>query len=421
MPDLNSALSTITRFADHPPIDPAPEPEIERRAGALRRRRRARRSSAAALVLVVGLAAGAARLGGADEGPGRTLTTDSSPATDGEVDPAALIDQVIDTIEQHAYHLPPGTVAGWRERAPEVAAAATATTSPGGVPGDPVVAPDRFIELMLGELQRNAAADLGTWDGASYRREQPSEGQTSLRPMGEVRDGVGYLTLLPISAGPTTAAGADYIATAHDALGLTPCGWVIDVRALGSDVHSDLGTMLAALAPLLGPGPAVGYRDRDGATHTYVVGDDGALTLGDEEVAPAHGDGVSFTDVPVALLQGPATRWSWEAVVIGFRGRPGVRTFGAPTGGHTIVTERFPLDDGSFLVLTTGMAVDRDGTAYDGVTQIAPGESHPATAAQTEAATSWLAAEPSCAAGPQRTVGDQLEDLTGADSAAVSP
>jgi hypothetical protein len=421
MPDLDAALATISRFADRPPFAPRPEPEVERRAGALRRHRRARRSGAAAIVLVVGLAAGAAGLRGGDESTGSRLTTGSSPATDGGAATATLLDQVIDTIERHAYHLPPGRVAEWRERAPEVAAAAARpSASPDGVSTDPVVDPDRFIELILAELARNAAADLGTWDWASYRRERPSDGQTSLRPMAEVRDGVGYLTLPPISAGPTADAGADYIATGQDALGLDACGWVVDVRALGSDVHSDLGTILAALAPLLGPGPTVGHRDRDGATRTYVVGDDGAVTAGADEVAPARGDGASFTDVPVALLQGPATRWSWEEVVIGFRGRPGVRTFGAPTGGHTMATERFALDDGSVMVLTTGVAVDRNGTGYDGVTPIAPDELLPATRSQTEAATSWLAAQPSCATSPERTA-DQLDDLMEAGSAAVSP
>jgi carboxyl-terminal processing protease len=397
MPDLDSALATITAFADSPPFAPPPQADVERRARTLQRRRRARRSGVAAVAVVMALAAGAVGLGGGDEGTGRTLTTDAPRPRLRPADTAAFLDQAVGTIEEHAYHTDPSTIARWRAEATQIMV--EAATLPGDGRTDPGDDPELFVESVLGELQRNFAADLGRWTSASYRRDRPGAGQTSLRPLGEVRNGIGYLTLPPISVGPTSASGVDYIATAHDALTMPACGWVIDQRALGSDARSDLGTMLAALAPVLGPGPTVGYRDRHGATRTYVVGDDGGVTFGGAEVVPAP-DAVSFTDVPVALMQGPATRWSWEGLVIGFRGRPATRTFGSPTGGLTMGTEQFPLDDGSTLVLTTGVALDRAGNVYGGATPIEPDESHAATRAQTDAATTWIAGQSSCANAP---------------------
>jgi carboxyl-terminal processing protease len=410
MPDLDSALATITGFADSPPFAAAPQADVERRARTRQRRRRARRSGVAAVAVVVALAAGAVGLRGGDEGTGR-LTTDTTLPTVRPVDPDALLDQVIDTIDEHAFHTNPSTIARWRDEAAPIMAEAAATP-PGDTRTDPHTDPELFVRSMLGELQRNFAADLGRWTAASYRRDWPGAGQTSLRPLGEVRNGVGYLTLPPIGAGPASSAGTDYIATAHDALTMPACGWVIDQRALGSDVRSDLATMLAALAPVLGPGPTVGYRDRHGATRTYVVADDGSMTFGEETVAPAPDGGVSFTDAPVAVIQGPATRWSWEGLVIGFRGRPATRTFGSPTGGLTMGTEQFPLDDGSTLVLTTGVAVDRAGNVYGGATPIEPDEPHAATRAQTQAATTWITGQATCGAASDDPLGDELEDLT---------
>jgi carboxyl-terminal processing protease len=399
MPDLDSALATITGFADHPPFAPPPETAIERRARKRQRRRRARRSGVAAVAVVMALAAGAVGLRGSDEDTGSRLTTDAPRPRLRPEDTAAFLDQVITTMEEHAYHTDPSTIAGWREGAARIMARA-ADSPPGDTRTDPHADPELFVQSMLGQLQRNFAAD---WPGG---------GQTSLRPLGEVRNGIGYLTLPPIGAGLASAAGADYIATAHDALTMPACGWVIDQRALGSDVRSDLATMLAALAPVLGPGPTVGYRDRHGATRTYVVADDGSMTFGEETVAPAPDGGVSFTDAPVAVIQGPATRWSWEGLVIGFRGRPATRTFGSPTGGLTMGTEQFPLDDGSTLVLTTGVAVDRAGNVYGGATPIEPDESHAATRAQTQAATTWITGQATCGAASDDPLGDELEDLT---------
>jgi hypothetical protein len=72
---------------------------------------------------------------------------------------------------------------------------------------------------------------------------------------------------------------------------------------------------------------------------------------------------------PVAVLVGPATASSGEALAIAFRGRPSTRLFGATTRGLTTSNRVFPLSDGSLLNLSTAAFADRTGTSYpNGVT-----------------------------------------------------
>lgn len=382
MPDLDTALATITRFAERPPIARPPDEDVARRARSLRRKRRIRRSSAAALVVVVGVAGVAVGLrAGGDDGA-RSVVSDTPPTTR-TVEPGEFLDEVIDIIEAEAYDADPDWVAGWREQA--VAVAATARTA-----GETY----RFIEGMRGMVG----------PGPTIVSPPPVQHQADDRtapspaPTSEVVGDVGFLTLPPIPSGATSESGTAYIATAHDLLDADVCGWIVDLR-VPEPVRSasDLGTMLSAVAPLLGPGTTVGYRDRTGATTTWDIGEDGAVSFGEEEVAPGSDEAMG-PDLPVAVLQRWSTSGTWEALLMALRGEPDVRTFGLPSGGRSTGTETFTLSDGSLLVLRTSLPVDRNGTGYDGPIapdeQVAPRGTR--TDPQREAAAAWLATQPSC-------------------------
>src|SRR5206468_4322951 len=58
------------------------------------------------------------------------------------------------------------------------------------------------------------------------------------------------------------------------------------------------------------------------------------------------------------------TASSGEAITISFRGRPGARSFGAPTAGLSTGNEEYALPDGSMLFLTTSIEADRIGHRY---------------------------------------------------------
>lgn len=99
---------------------------------------------------------------------------------------------------------------------------------------------------------------------------------------------------------------------------------------------------------------------------------------------------------PVAVLVGPTTASSGEAVAIAFRGRSLTRLFGATTRGLTTSNRVFPLSDGSLLNLTTAAFADRMGTQYEnGVT---PDElwTGPPDVGKDSLPLNWLSAQPAC-------------------------
>jgi C-terminal processing protease CtpA/Prc len=81
----------------------------------------------------------------------------------------------------------------------------------------------------------------------------------------------------------------------------------------------------------------------------------------------------------VAVLTGPRTGSSGEAVTISFIGRPHTRSFGLPTAGLSTANATFPLPDGSMILLTTAVEADRNGKRYG--EKIEPDEVIPLAAA----------------------------------------
>jgi C-terminal processing protease CtpA/Prc len=63
----------------------------------------------------------------------------------------------------------------------------------------------------------------------------------------------------------------------------------------------------------------------------------------------------------VAVITGPRTFSSGEAVTVAFRERPRTRSFGLPTGGLSTTNAGFPLPDGSAIYLTVAVDADRTG------------------------------------------------------------
>lgn len=150
--------------------------------------------------------------------------------------------------------------------------------------------------------------------------------------------------------------------------------------------------MLTGLAPLLGEGRIGAFQFGDGRREDWRLDSTGSLWLGDE---CAHrstwplDDGL--TGSPVAVLIGPQTASSGEAVAIAFSGRPVSRTFGLQTKGISTSNDMFDLCDGASLAITVARFVDRHGKVFGGSVQ--PDErtallGEPAI----EAATNWVLA-----------------------------
>ena len=138
------------------------------------------------------------------------------------------------------------------------------------------------------------------------------------------------------------------------------CGWIVDVR---ENSGGNLLPMLAGLRPFLGDGPLVTfeYPDRTSVIWTYAdYLDEARSRYGFHDFRPTQYQLREPAD-PVAVLLGPVTASSGEAVVLAFRGRPVTRSFGYMTQGLTTANQGFRLPDGAMLGLTVAVMADREG------------------------------------------------------------
>ncbi|MEO8259828.1 MAG: S41 family peptidase [Acidobacteriota bacterium] len=173
-----------------------------------------------------------------------------------------------------------------------------------------------------------------------------------------------------------------------------PCGWIVDLRQNGG---GNMWPMLAGVGPLLGIGKIGAFIDRQGAESSWFYSD--GRTQEDVRTR-ARVIGLPYQvreqATPVAVLLGPATASSGEAVAVAFRQRPNTRTFGQRTRGLSTANELFRLNDGAAINLSVSIFADRRGHRYpDGVE---PDEATPAAALDVipPAAHAWLAGQPPC-------------------------
>jgi len=149
-------------------------------------------------------------------------------------------------------------------------------------------------------------------------------------------------------------------------------GWIVDLR---HDTGGNMWPMVNGLYPLLGAGDVGAFRNRAGVVTPW----------GSRPTAGCHLD---LPQSRVAVLIGPRTASSGEAVAVAFRARPEVRFFGQPTAGLATSNQGFPLPDGGSLILTTGIMLDRAGEAYP--QGISPEVLVPVYQEAIEAAAGWL-------------------------------
>ncbi len=125
-------------------------------------------------------------------------------------------------------------------------------------------------------------------------------------------------------------------------------GWIIDLR---QNTGGNMWPMLSGLHSLLGDGDIGAIRDRKGVVTPWRAR--GSRTCG-----------VDLSRSRVAVLVGPKTASSGEAVAVAFRARPATRFFGQPTAGLATSNRAYALPDGGALRLTTAVMLDRSGAAY---------------------------------------------------------
>lgn len=244
-------------------------------------------------------------------------------------------------------------------------------------------------------------------DGHSYfmppdrvaELEDGSLAAASPDPRGEIVEGrLGYLSV-PGWAGlgeqaDEHATRIQQIVRALDAG--APCGWIVDLR---ENTGGSLWPMLAGVGPILGEGrlgasvgPGGGQVD-----WSYV---DGQARLGDAVQTEVEGPAYHLAEPlsPVAVLIGPSTMSSGEALAIAFRGRPNTRSFGHLTAGLSTGTGEFVLSDGAWMMLAVCASADRTGQVYERWIQPDQVVTQRGTEGDPplQAAIGWLLDQPAC-------------------------
>ena len=169
-----------------------------------------------------------------------------------------------------------------------------------------------------------------------------------------------------------------------------PCGWVLDLR---ENTGGNMYPMLAGLWTFLGE-DTLGYFVRGETRRPWRV-----LRMG-RFASPAAK--ATLVQAPIAVLTGPRTNSTGEAVALSFRNRPNTRSFGLPTGGRSTANAPYPMSDGATLVLMVSVMADRTGwlagskIAPDEEVAPAKGPVAPGEDPVVRAAARWLDGQPPC-------------------------
>lgn len=142
----------------------------------------------------------------------------------------------------------------------------------------------------------------------------------------------------------------------------TAKGWIIDLRLNGG---GNIWPMLTSLASLIGEGTVGGIKYIDGREdsrsfieHSKPYGNNQFYSIPNQTCV------LPTSDLPVAVLIGPATGSSGEGLLLAFKGRPNTVIIGEPSSGYVTSNSNWPLHKRVELFLATGYMKDRQGNYY---------------------------------------------------------
>lgn len=191
--------------------------------------------------------------------------------------------------------------------------------------------------------------------------------------------GIGYLLVPGLRGTGPSASEAFRMQLCEHIARLAPTssqGWIIDLR---ENTGGNMWPMINGLRSLLGGAEVGAIRDRHGAVTPW-------------QSRHSNACAADLARSPVAVLVGPKTASSGEAVAIAFRARPETRFFGQPTAGLATSNQPYALPDGGVLVLTTAVFLDRTGEAY--LRGVQPEQLVPHDQDALAAAAAWLRSLP---------------------------
>jgi carboxyl-terminal processing protease len=324
----------------------------------------------------------------ATEMPGPTAAG-SQPAADISAEAQAYVDAVLDLMQQHSINREQIDWDALRARTYRRAYGARTT-------GDTY----RAIQYALGDLGGSHSFLMTPEQVAEM--EDGSLNASVPAPSGRLLAGKLAYVSLPAFAGSMEAAAEHATAIQQiirDLDAEKPCGWIVDLR---ENLGGSMWPMLAGIGPILGEGLVGKFVAPDGSETAWYYMDGQALE-GNAVQTEVRGAVYELDQPlpPVAVLIGPSTCSSGEAIVVAFRGRPDTRSFGEATAGLSTANQDFALSDGAWLLLTVSRFADRTGQTYgstlvpDEIIHQQPGQGD----AALQAGEDWLLGQPACDPG----------------------
>lgn len=212
------------------------------------------------------------------------------------------------------------------------------------------------ILLKLKDKHSSFVAPGRPNEGSKKARTEDSRGSEN-KEYYRISSGVGYIKIRSFKS-VNKEEGVAYAQAIKDSINKQRLEgvdkWIIDLR---ENRGGNMWPMLTGLSDLLGNGVVGGFKK--GNERNYWLVENGKVSV--SRVYKSFG--LSDTE-KVAVLIGPKTASSGEAVVISFIGRPDTKFFGLPTRGVSTSNSRFVMPDKAVIILTTLIMTDRFGTVY---------------------------------------------------------
>jgi carboxyl-terminal processing protease len=274
--------------------------------------------------------------------------------------PAVYLNHALDLMRKHAVYTP---TSGWKAVIAESRKMALSASAPEGTYG-----PIRYVVEQLRGAGDLHAAFFYPAQVKEFDRLVGSSGTAPTPPptVSLLDHRLGMISLPGIVSPPKSPSARRYVSRALSAISALerkdhPCGWIVDLRG---NTGGDMYPMLLGVGPVLGNGRLIGFAFRT-SRRVIVSYRDGVLASSDGNTVQAPVREAPITPAPpVAVLIGPMTVSSGEAVTVAFRGRPRSRSFGLPTAGAPNSPVMYHLADGAGVRVSVALDVDRQGHVY---------------------------------------------------------
>ena len=158
-------------------------------------------------------------------------------------------------------------------------------------------------------------------------------------------------------------------------------GWILD---LSDNTGGNMWPMLSGLAPLLSDGIHGYFAHLDGTKHSWST-KNGNSYINDQFVIGMADDTDINNQLPIAVITSQKTSSSGEAVLLSFKDKANVKTFGLNTCGMSTANKPFKLSNGAMLNVTTSTMMDSFSVPYGGEVQVDVETNRP-----SEEAVDWI-------------------------------